>query len=79
MIYLIGDGPQAVALPESIYPRGGKFLAALEHRLQITGRVEQFVHYLKGRVSGGDVYDPDLIGQEYLDLTGLSPVMLRQS
>lgn len=79
MIHLIGGGHQAVALPESLYPRGRGLLSAAEKSMQITQRVEQFAQYVKGRVSGGELFEPELFAQDYLTLTGLSPVMLRQS
>lgn len=79
MIHLIGGGHQAVALPESLYPRGGGLLASAEKSMQITQRVEQFAHYAQGRIAGGEPFEPESFGYDYLALTGLSPVMLRQS
>ena len=78
MIHLIGGGHQAVALPESLYPRGGGVLHATERRMEITARAEHFSQYVKTRVGSGDTYDPEAFGFEYLTMMDLSPVMLRQ-
>ena len=78
MIHLIGGGHQAVALPESLYPRGGGLLHLAERRMEITARAEQFSRYVKTRVSNGDTYDAEAFGFDYLAMTGLNPVMLRQ-
>ncbi len=78
-IYLIGGGPQAVAVPESVYPRGAGFLRALEQRLQITQRAQQYLHYVRNRTSGGESYDPEAFTEEYLAITGLKPTLITQS
>ena len=41
--------------------------------------MEQFAHYAQGRIAGGEPFEPESFGYDYLALTGLSPVMLRQS
>ena len=38
-LYLIGGGSQAVAVPESVYPRGGGVLSAAEQAMQGSSRV----------------------------------------
>jgi len=78
MIHLIGGGHQAVALPESLYPRGGGVLHAVERKMEVTARAEQFSKYVKTRVNNGDTYDAEAFGFDYLTLTGLNPVMLCQ-
>ncbi len=77
-IYLIGGGPQAVAVPESIYPRGGGVLKEAERALGITRQAEQFLQYAKNRIAAGEGYQPELFAEEYLALTGLEPVMISQ-
>ncbi len=79
MLHLIGGGHQAVVVPESVFPRGGGVLSAVERSMQITQRAEQFAKYVKERMANGDVYDPELFGHDYLELTGLAPVMLLQN
>lgn len=78
-IYLIGGGHQAVAVPESVYPRGGGILARAEKNLQITQRVEQYVQYARGRVAAGDSYQAESFAEEFLGITGLEPVTITQA
>ena len=77
-IHLIGGGHQAVAVPESLYPRGGGVLRGAERALQITQRAEQYVQYAKSRINAGASYQPDVLGEEFLQSTGMEPVMISQ-
>lgn len=79
MIHLIGGGCQAVAVPESVYPRGGGVLRAAEEALEITQRAELFVQYARARISAGDAYDADAFSLEYLHTTGLTVVNFTQA
>lgn len=79
MIHLIGGGCQAVAVPESVYPRGGGVLRAAEEALEITQRAELFVQYARARISAGDAYDADAFTLEYLHTTGLTVVSFTQA
>lgn len=78
MIYLIGGGFQAVAVPESVYPRGGGVLEAAESTMQITQRVELFNHYARARIATGDKYDAELFHAGFLNTTGLTVTTLTQ-
>ncbi len=78
MIYLIGGGFQAVAVPESVYPRGGGLLQTQEQAMQITARVELFVQYVKTRVAAGDRYDADTFAADYLRAGRHTPVTFTQ-
>ncbi len=73
-VYLIGGGAQAVAVPESVYPRGGGVLRAAESRLRVTQRATLFAQYARGRVAAGEEYDAEAFAAEYLRTSGLSPV-----
>lgn len=79
MVYPIGGGAQAVAVPESLFPRGGGVLSSAERSLGITERVEQFAAYVRLRVSEGESYHPERFGADFLEESELAPVMLRQS
>lgn len=78
MLYLIGGAFQAVAVPESVYPRGGGLLQTQEHAMQITARVELFVQYVKTRVAAGDRYDADTFAADYLRAGRHTPVTFTQ-
>ena len=78
-LYLIGGGSQAVAVPESVYPRGGGVLSAAEQAMQVTQRADMYAQYARTRVSGGDAYDPDAYAGEYLRVAGLAPVCFTQA
>lgn len=68
-IYLIGGGAQAVAVPESVYPRGGGVLGAAETALQITQRAGLYVQYAKARIAAGDTYNAEAFGDDFLTAT----------
>jgi len=78
MIYLIGGGFQAVAVPESVYPRGGGVMEAAESAMQVTRHVELFNHYARARIATGDKYDAELFQAEFLNTTGLTVTTLTQ-
>ena len=77
-IYLIGGGFQAVAVPESVYPRGGGVLQTAEQSMQITQRAELFVQYARARVAAGDRYDAEAFMLEYLHASGLTVLTFTQ-
>lgn len=79
MIYLLGGGHQAVAVPESLYPRGMGILAGVERRMEITLYAEQFVQYAQSRVAAGHAYNAEAFGREYLEITGLEAVTISQN
>ena len=58
VIHLIGGGHQAVAVPESVFPRGGGILEGAERELRITARCAHYMTYLKTRLEMGEKYDP---------------------
>ena len=78
MIYMIGEGHQAVAVPESLFPRGGGVLAAAERELRITAGVQHYVAFLTERLTRGQPYDATRFEEEYLRQTGLDAVCVRQ-
>lgn len=77
-IYPLGGGAQAVAVPESLYPRGGGVLRAQERRLGVCERAEKYAQYVRGRIEAGDAYDPELFASEYLRDQELAPLSLTQ-
>ena len=78
VIHLIGGGHQAVAVPESIFPRGGGILEGAERELRVTARCAHYMAYLKTRLEMGEKYDPVRFEEDYLRLNGLSAVCVRQ-
>jgi hypothetical protein len=79
MIHLLGGGHQAVAVPESIYPRGMGVLSAVEARMGVTARAKRYVEYVKNRTETGEEYQAEAFAVEYLALTGLEPIMVHQN
>ncbi len=77
-VYLIGGGSQAVAVPESVYPRGGGMLAAAEEALGVTERAGDFARYALDRVSAGQAYDADAFAADYLQAEGFQPFCFTQ-
>ena len=77
-IYLIGGGAQAVAVPESVYPRGGGVLEAAEEKLQVTQRAGLYVQYARTRIAAGDRYEADAFSAGFLTATKQQPFMLTQ-
>lgn len=78
-VHMIGGGHQAVAVPESIYPRGRGVLHLPETEMQVVSRCNDFVAYMKDRMAHGEAYNPIRFEQEYLDENELSPVLITQS
>lgn len=78
MIHMIGGGHQAVAVPESIFPRGGGVLAAAEQELHITQRARHFAAFLSERLGRGESYDAPRFEEEYLRQYQLDAVCVRQ-
>lgn len=78
VVHMIGGGHQAVAVPESVFPRGGGILEGAERELRITARCAHYMAYLKTRLEMGEKYDPVRFEEDYLRLNGLSAVCVRQ-
>ncbi len=78
VVHMIGGGHQAVAVPESIFPRGGGILEGAERELRVTARCAHYMAYLKTRLEMGEKYDPVRFEEDYLRLNGLSAVCVRQ-
>lgn len=78
-IRLIGGSGQAVAVPESVYPRGGGVLDTAEEAMGITERGTDYAHYVQERVAEGEIYDAESFAAEYLTAEGLSPVSFTQN
>lgn len=78
-LHMIGGGHQAVAVPESIFPRGAGVLARIERELGVTRRCQHFAVFLRERVQPGTVCDHAQLEAEYLSQNGLSAVRIRQS
>ena len=78
-IRLIGGSGQAVAVPESVYPRGGGVLDTAEEALGIAERGMDYAHYVQERVAEGETYDAEIFAAEYLTAEGLSPVCFTQN
>lgn len=78
VLYMIGGGGQAVAVPESIYPRGGGVLHSAEMDMRICARGDHYAAYVKQRVDNGEDYEAERFGREYLRQFMLAPVTLTQ-
>jgi hypothetical protein len=78
-VYLIGGGSQAVAVPESVYPRGGSMLAAAEEALGVTQRAGDFARYVWEQVNAGQTYDADVLAADYLQAEELQPFCFTQA
>lgn len=78
VIYMIGGGPQAVAVPESIYPRGRGVLHSAEADMRIAARAEHYRAYAMERVLRGDSYDAETFEADYMEENQLKPVVIRQ-
>ncbi len=77
-LHLIGGGHQAVAVPESLFPRGGGVLLAVERQMRVTARCEHFVAYMKARMRSGERYDPVRFELDYLAQNNLKSVCVLQ-
>ncbi|MCI5957308.1 MAG: hypothetical protein MRZ54_10020 [Clostridiales bacterium] len=78
VLHMIGGGHQAVAVPESIFPRGGGVLAGVERDLRITARCAHVTAYFKARLAMGERYDPARFEEDYLRVNELNAVCVRQ-
>lgn len=78
MLHMIGGGHQAVAVPESIFPRSGGVLSRAERELGVTERCQHFAAFLRERVSPGAACDHAQLEAEYLRLTGLGSLRVKQ-
>lgn len=77
-IHMIGGGHQAVAVPESLFPRGGALLSQAEETLHITERCKHLSAWIAQQLQNGRPYDADALEEEYIALFDLSPVCIRQ-
>ena len=78
MIHMIGGGHQAVAVPESIFPRGGGVLAGAENDLGVTARCRHCCAWLREHIRPGEAYDPARMEEAYLKETELSAFFVCQ-
>lgn len=78
VIYMIGGGPQAVAVPESIYPRGRGVLHSAEADMRIAARAEHYRAYAMERVLRGESYDAAAFEADYMEENQLKPMVIRQ-
>jgi len=77
-IHRIGGGCEAVAVPESIFPRGGGLLYGAEKELRITERAQRYAAHLRRRLEAGGEWNPDQWAQDYLTEEKLAPVYISQ-
>jgi len=77
-IYMIGGGHQAVALPESLYPRAGALVQNAENSMGVTERCRHYSAWLAERLEAGDPYDAEFLEESYLTQHRLQPVCVRQ-
>lgn len=78
MLHMIGGGHQAVAVPESIFPRYGGVLRRIEQELGVSESSRRYAAFLRERVTPGTAYDSEKLEAEYLRQTGLNALRLRQ-
>ena len=77
-IHRIGGCCEAVAVPESLFPRGGGVLAGAEKELRITQRAQHYAAYIRRRAEAGEEWNPSQWAEEYLKEENLSPVCICQ-
>jgi hypothetical protein len=77
-LHMIGGGHQAVAVPESIFPRYGGVLRRIEQELCVSESSQRYAAFLRERVAPGTAYDSEKLEAEYLRQTGLNALRLRQ-
>lgn len=77
-LHMIGGGHQAVAVPESIFPRYGGVMRRVEQELGIAESSRRCAEFLKESVAPGAAYDAEKLEADYLRHTGLTPVRIRQ-
>ena len=78
-IHLLGGGHQAIAVPQSLYPKGVGFLSGIERQMRVTQCAQRFVQYAKSRIEMGEAYHATAFGADYLEQAGLEPVVILQS
>ena len=78
MIHMIGGGHQAVAVPESIFPRSGGILYGAELQMGVTARCAHYTAWLLERLRMGEAYDPVRFEEAYLKQTELPALCIRQ-
>ncbi len=79
MLHVIGGGAQAVAVPESLHPRGGGLLTKQEKEMGIAAAAKLYAQYAALRVRQGEKYDGPAFAADYVQAAGLRPVALTQS
>ena len=79
MLYRIGGGHQAAAVPCSLFPCGGGVLEEAERQLHIAQRCAHFTGWLVQQLEAGQRYDPPQLEERYLQEQGLKSVCIRQS
>ncbi len=77
-LHMIGGGHQAVAVPESIFPRGAGVLTRFEREAGITERARSFADFLRERASTGVACDHEQLEADYLHEMNLSALRIRQ-
>ncbi|MEG2604265.1 MAG: hypothetical protein RSB91_04980 [Clostridia bacterium] len=78
VLHLIGGGCQAVAVPESVFPRGGGLLRGAERELRITARCAHYAAYVHKRLTAGERYDAPRFEADYLLCNDLLPLCVQQ-
>lgn len=78
VLYPIGGGAQAVAVPQSVYPRGCGVLRGAEVDMRVAARCQHYAAYVRERVAAGEAFDAERFEGEYLRVNGLAPVSVRQ-
>ncbi|MEG0270019.1 MAG: hypothetical protein RR821_07165 [Clostridia bacterium] len=79
VLYMLGCGHQAAAVPESLYPRGGGILRGAELDLRITSRCEHYLAFVKQRLNAGDKYNTLRFETDYLKQYNLTPLVITQA
>ncbi len=79
MLHVIGGGAQAVAVPESLHPRGGGLLTRQEKEMGIAAAAKLYAQYAALRVRQGEKYDGPAFAADYVQAAGLRPVAISQS
>ncbi len=78
VVYLIGGGAQAVAVPESVYPRAGGMLPAMESAMGIVQSGAAYVRYARARILEGEAYDAEAFAAAFLSQTERKALVLSQ-
>ena len=78
MLHMIGGGVQAVAVPESIFPRFGGVLGRIERDTGVRERCQHYAAFVRERIAPGTACDYDKLEAEYLRQNGLNALRVRQ-